>query len=219
MKHCVALATLVLISTNAAHSAVEPLPTEELRSAPWWRALRAETYYKQCHSSCTEFSQGTKTTVELCDDTQVHYLLQFPTKDMHFRLKSLESKFLFRFAGDASRRSTNTPRSSAPSGPTTWPRSPSPARAAGSSRSRPSGLGSPAPFSAERTRISGTRQGGSWGRSPITLMASGMRQPIVLKALFFTFPPHKGVTGTRPATTTSVRRTSAFHPSTRSLRR
>ena len=147
------------------------------------------------------------------------YLVIIPDKNTHFRVNI--SQFLCRFAGDASRRSTNTPRSSAPSGPTAWPRSPSPARAAGSSRSRPSVHGSLAPFSAGRTRISGTRRGGSWGRSPITPMASGMRQkqPVVLEAFLFTFSPHKGVTGTRPATTTSVRRTSAFHPSTRSLRR
>ena len=86
MKHCVTLATLVLICAEAALSAVESQPTEELRGAPWWRALRAETYYKQCHSSCTELSQGTKTTVELCDDTQVHSC-HIPTKNAHFRVK------------------------------------------------------------------------------------------------------------------------------------
>jgi len=73
MKHCAVVATIVLISLGAALSAVEPQSTEETnwRSAPWWRALRAESYYKQCHSSCTELSQGTKTTVELCDDSEV----------------------------------------------------------------------------------------------------------------------------------------------------
>lgn len=80
MKHCAVVATaIVLISMDAAlSSAVEPQPqpTEETdwRGAPWWRALRAESYYKECHSSCTEFSQGTKTTVELCDDAKVHLL-------------------------------------------------------------------------------------------------------------------------------------------------
>ena len=83
MKHCVALATLVLVSAEAALSAVEPQPTQELRGAPWWRALQAETYYKQCHSSCTEFSQGTKTTVELCDDTQVRTLMLDNSKELH----------------------------------------------------------------------------------------------------------------------------------------
>ncbi len=47
----------------------------DTKAAPWWDALRAESYYRQCHSSCTEYSKGTKTTVELCDDTQVTILL------------------------------------------------------------------------------------------------------------------------------------------------
>ena len=69
MKHCaVVVSAVVLISFDAVLGAVEET---EWRGAPWWRALRAESYYKQCHSSCTEFSQGIKTTVELCDDSEV----------------------------------------------------------------------------------------------------------------------------------------------------
>ena len=41
------------------------------RVAPWWSALRDESFYKTCHSSCTDYSQGTTTRVELCDDTDV----------------------------------------------------------------------------------------------------------------------------------------------------
>ena len=41
------------------------------RAAPWWEALRDESYYKKCHSSCTEASRGVTTRVELCDDTEV----------------------------------------------------------------------------------------------------------------------------------------------------
>lgn len=29
------------------------------------------SFYKTCQSSCTDFSQGTKVSVELCDDTEV----------------------------------------------------------------------------------------------------------------------------------------------------
>lgn len=41
------------------------------KAAPWWAALRDEAFYRQCQSSCTEFSRGTMTRVELCDDTEV----------------------------------------------------------------------------------------------------------------------------------------------------
>ena len=91
MKHHAVVATIVLISTCAAlSSAVEPLPNDETnwRGAPWWRALRAESYYKQCHSSCTEFSQGTKTTVELCDDSEVDLRACVVAEEhQHFRVK------------------------------------------------------------------------------------------------------------------------------------
>jgi len=69
MKLPAVVVAVMLISLPAALYAAEE--EMDLRAAPWWRALRAETYYKQCHSSCTESSQGTKTTVELCDDTEV----------------------------------------------------------------------------------------------------------------------------------------------------
>lgn len=53
---------------SATYSANSPLAT---KAAPWWAALRDEAYYRQCQSSCTEFSKGTTTKVELCDDTEV----------------------------------------------------------------------------------------------------------------------------------------------------
>ena len=70
-----------LLGTAAANPQVQVIETEEkatleksefnAKAAPWWDALRDEAFYRQCQSSCTEFSQGIKTTVELCDDTQV----------------------------------------------------------------------------------------------------------------------------------------------------
>ena len=46
---------------------------KDFKAAPWWDALRDEAFYRQCQSSCTEHSQGIKTTVELCDDREVKF--------------------------------------------------------------------------------------------------------------------------------------------------
>lgn len=74
-------ALFAILANAAASPQVQVVKTQEkaavetaefsAKAAPWWDALRDEAFYRQCQSSCTEFSQGIKTTVELCDDTQV----------------------------------------------------------------------------------------------------------------------------------------------------
>ncbi len=69
-----ALLLVSLVSASIATSSSfggEDLPMTLDRAAPWWEALRDESYYKRCHSSCTDYSKGVATKVELCDDTEV----------------------------------------------------------------------------------------------------------------------------------------------------
>ena len=67
----VACSALVLVHAQDDALLFESDNAVDSKAAPWWDALRAESYYRTCHSSCTENSRGTKTTVELCDDTKV----------------------------------------------------------------------------------------------------------------------------------------------------
>ena len=69
MKLPAVVVAIMLISLDTVLCAAEE--ETDSRAAPWWHALRAKTYSEQCHSSCTESSQGTKITVELCNDTEV----------------------------------------------------------------------------------------------------------------------------------------------------
>jgi len=64
MRFWQALIVAVVAASVAAEDAIE-------RAAPWWEALREDAFWRQCQSSCTEFSKGTRTNVELCDDTAV----------------------------------------------------------------------------------------------------------------------------------------------------
>ena len=61
---------IVILAFLAAGSSLA-LSDQEERSSPWVEALRQESFYRKCHSSCTEYSKGTTTRVELCDDTEV----------------------------------------------------------------------------------------------------------------------------------------------------
>ena len=40
------------------------------RAAPWW-VQNEETRRKRCRSSCTEYSKGVRSYVNLCDDKEV----------------------------------------------------------------------------------------------------------------------------------------------------
>jgi hypothetical protein len=67
---CLTLFVVCLLPAAFAKPSEDEVSQLE-RADPWWSALRAEAYYRQCQSSCTEHSRGVATTVELCDDTEV----------------------------------------------------------------------------------------------------------------------------------------------------
>ena len=67
----VALSSLASGALGGAATSSSEENNDLLRMSPWIKAVRDEAFYRQCQSSCTEFSQGTMTKVELCDDTDV----------------------------------------------------------------------------------------------------------------------------------------------------
>ena len=70
----VAISSILVLSSAFAAGAAGSDNDELLRINPWIKAVRDEAFYRQCQSSCTDYSQGTMTKVELCDDTEVSSL-------------------------------------------------------------------------------------------------------------------------------------------------
>ena len=66
----VVAAAAAAITENDIFDYSEVVEIADDRAAPWW-VQKEEAKRRECRSSCTQYSKGVKSLVNLCDDTKV----------------------------------------------------------------------------------------------------------------------------------------------------
>ena len=64
------IAAAAAVTENDIFDYSEEVDIADDRAAPWWEQ-KEEAKRRECRSSCTQYSKGVKSVVNLCDDTKV----------------------------------------------------------------------------------------------------------------------------------------------------